>query len=677
MMKSLKLLLSSYIYAATTCGFLLTATPSFASVNFETRAKTVTEHWANKKVSSDPKNKVYQAIAAYERGKTQRANSIVDELIKFNYANHRDKRVEAFMTMTMTYTISNYGDKMGSTRKNKAIKKIFTFDPDDGRSENHKYMFKSGALILGERYKGSWSTKKSAEQARKEASDYLYKEAQRFFEKGLNEHDSNNYVMHTINSWLLVHDYTKDPKMKKTAKKVLDVMFAGIAPEIIDGAWASSTRRTLTPGNFKQTDSGKNNVGFTWLAFGHNRKSTGRYEDTLFATSDYRIPSEIAALGTEKYRVSPYVHREKHLKYSPVYKYSWIDKTYGLYSTYDGNELRGGGQSHKWGVAWPGGYFNLKDTSPDQRQAQFKTGDTKYNQVFQHENALIGVTVKPSEMDRYAHNITETIKKSGWEFMKGGNSVYIAYRNIKGNKAWIVETYPASAFKTLNAFANHILKNAKVGQLSLSSSTPGLTYFTSKGDKMDMKYQKSTNKSQAFVNKTQKVNGKLRNYQQWPHMSNPWLSYNPSNGQLSINGNAPTTVATNRVSTSTINNSTTNTTTSQPSNSVAEGCQATDANITLARKKFEQQCGVKYNKSQGHDCDATAKGKVTCSTDSISVTETSTKVAEVCQATGANITLAKRKFEQQCGVKYNKSQGHDCDATANGQVICSAKELEI
>ena len=117
-------------------------------------------------------------------------------------------------------------------------------------------------------------------------------------------------------------------------------------------------------------------------------------------------------------------------------------------------------------------------------------------------------------------------------------------------------------------------------------------------------------------------------------------------------------------------------------------CQAYGSTLNQAIKNFEQSCVKKYDKSKGHDCDPDGKGWV-CATGDVKDQGGSTPPPppnkpgggsdkpdnEHCQATGNTVNQAIKNFEQSCGIKYEKSKGHDCDPDGKGGWICSTKEM--
>ena len=429
-----------------------------------------------------------------------------------------------------------YGKLMGRQRKSILIKKVKSFDPFSGASENHKLLNISAAYILAESEPELDWKNYSNQEVYQRAKNFLSHEAKDAFKKGLWEFDSSNYIMFHINSWILLHDFAIDTEIKRLSKFVLDSIFAGIAPEIIDGTWAASTSRTYTPINANYRDK-KGNIAFTWLAFGHRRKSMGEPRIITLAVSDYRIPQEIVAAAiTRDDSILPYEHKEKHSRFRsgkyPFYKYSWIDRGYGIYSTYDGNEVTKfkTDQYHKWGIAWNGGYFVLKDID---LQSKYPTGDSPYNQVLQHQNVILGVTIQPEKIQRYQKNISDNILAGGWEFMTGGDSLYIAFYQVDNYRGWIVETYPKNSFATLEEFAAYIIKKSEINLDKIDDPLPALSYKTSKGDRLSITYQND----HSYINKKQKVNGKSRNYQSWPVIKNPWMRFNEEKQELILIAN--------------------------------------------------------------------------------------------------------------------------------------------
>jgi hypothetical protein len=505
---------------------------------FELRAKDVTTAWSSKSVENSPQRIVYKAVAQYAAGQTDDANANIDKTLAFDLSLSTQGEISAFVGQPLAYAVMRYGAQMGVARKATVIAKIKSFDPLGGASENHKLLYRSmGYIIAATSPDTPWAAYTNQDVLNK-SKQYLLNEADVAFRLGLWEFDSSNYIQFHINSWILVHDFSPDPEMKAIAKISLDRIFAGIAPEILKGgAWAASTSRSYSPSNSNFQDDGQN-ITFTWLAFGHDKKFIGDTRTVILATSDYRIPDQILAAANRPDQMLPFANREKHSRPNSgktyFYKYSWIENDYGIYSTYDGNraaDTSGSlGQAHRWGVTWNDGYFVLKDIV----DTKYSTGDTVDNQVFQHENTILGVSISPAKMTRKELDITRKIVKSGWEFLEGGNAVYIAFYSASGNRAWVVETAKKSQFASLELFSDHIVKNARVDSSGILNSKPSLKYTTGGGAKVEMAYQ--TDKT--YVNKSNKINGSATNYQNWPTIENPWMAFDESKVEMILKDTA-------------------------------------------------------------------------------------------------------------------------------------------
>jgi hypothetical protein len=470
---------------------------------------------------------VYKAVAQYAAGETDGANTTIENVLAADLSALPQAEISAFVGQPLAYAVMRYGDQMGAARKTRLIAKIKSFDPLGGASENHKLLYRSMGYIIAATFPDTpWASTTNQDVLNK-CKQYLLNEASAAFKNGLWEFDSSNYIQFHINSWILVHDFSSDPEMKAIAKISLDRIFAGIAPEILKGgAWAASTSRTYSPSNSNYQDDGQN-ITFTWLAFGHQKKFFGDTRTVVLATSDYRIPDQILAAANRPDEMLPFANKEKHFRPNSgkiyFYKYSWIENGYGIYSTYDGNRAAEGydlDQAHRWGVIWNDGYFVLKDIV----DSKFSTGDTVDNQVFQHENTILGVSIAPAKMARKDLDIKRKITKSGWEFLEGGSAVYIAFYSESGNRGWIVETAKKSDFSTLEDFSDHILKNARIDASGVANNVPTLKYTASGGTKLEIAYQVD----KTYVNKTNKVNGVAIDYQNWPTLENPWMAFDES-----------------------------------------------------------------------------------------------------------------------------------------------------
>lgn len=117
-------------------------------------------------------------------------------------------------------------------------------------------------------------------------------------------------------------------------------------------------------------------------------------------------------------------------------------------------------------------------------------------------------------------------------------------------------------------------------------------------------------------------------------------------------------------------------------------CQASGNTLYRAIKNFENSCGIKYDKSKGHDCDPDGNGGWICSTGKISDGGSSgddddddgntgsSNDGDNCQASGKTLNQAIKNFENSCGIKYNKSKGHDCDPDGNGGWTCATSKIQ-
>ena len=342
---------------------------------------------------------------------------------------------------------------------------------------------------------------------------------------GLGKDDSPMYIPFYLNSFILLYEFSPDPLIKQKARLALDFIMANGAPEFLNGVWAAATLRNVAP----RTDplSGTA-VKHGYLYFGIPSTYNSINAETIpCALSTYRLIHPIIVAATN--RSKSFLHRELSRgagrpAVSRGYKTTFMNRTYGIFSDYDGNAASGWRDQYtRWGVIWPNGAFYLKDVYAA------NGGDTRYNQTMQHLGTVLGVSVEP--MTKFEIGIARKFTSDGWDFMQGADAVYIAYRPFgSGPRAWVVETTARAAYPSLESFATAIRTKANADGSGASDAAPRLTYTTSAGVLLDIQYSSDGSRTNA----KHFVNGQKVDYASWPLLENPWMSGKPGGGVLKM-----------------------------------------------------------------------------------------------------------------------------------------------
>lgn len=456
-----------------------------------------------------------------------------------------------------------------------------TYYTSNGSTENHKLMYKTAGYLVAQTWP-DWSNA-AVELAGNKAE--LEAIMNQYVHKGLAEYDSPTYNAMTINCLMLLAEFVQDSELKMKAKMTLEWMLANIGAEWTNGYYVSSTLRvypvSVTP------QEGAASTIQNWLLWGGRTPSypaslsdhaTEAHYSVSNATSTYRMPAILERIGQD--RSVPYVQRENGNWNTRTSKYSYITDKFGLASQVELNNLGWADQARRWLARWdsekPGSTFFM--THP--RLANDYKGATIYEQVMQHNGALIGVYKIPTSGTINGTNpilqyiegpiSTEAAKQivedSGWVFIHGGGTM-LAVKPVKGytwaadrtinsqvfktlrseyNKNGVVlEVVPASDYglageetlpeeerlsNELDRFKDDILANTAIDASHLDETNPRLIYTTLSGDQMDITYQYP-----GVYNNNRKLNGQAVAYGSWPLMGSPYMHQDYNGDLLTLN----------------------------------------------------------------------------------------------------------------------------------------------
>lgn len=269
----------------------------------------------------------------------------------------REPRGDVFWMISVMTMYSHGKDAMSQEVCDAVCHAWKTYAPFRGDTENHWLLYYAALFLAAEtlpHLDGSqWFNGKSSEENLHEAKEYLLEWVRITTTIGQGEFDSPTYLPTYIGALILLHDFAKDPVLKKMGSMMCDYLLADFAVEHLNGQYIGGHSRTKEPSVFEPLNA--ESAGIAALYFGARAKSKTQ-NDIICALSSYRIPDIIYHIATD--RTTPYIHQEKKrtrdiIRFSkeknlPVYKYSYVTRGYALGS------LQGGIlqpiQQHTWGL---------------------------------------------------------------------------------------------------------------------------------------------------------------------------------------------------------------------------------------------------------------------------------------------------------------------------------------
>lgn len=518
--------------------------------NYPQRSQSIIRHFAKRKPHGYPKNirryarsGIYHAMAKYAVGDIQAANTLVNQIFSGNLQVLGND--QSFVVMAGMDLYLRYKQHMPSPLRWK-IRQFVTQKPVFPKmlTANHRLMLATGHYLAAQ----TWPDWRPDAPMQKQAKLQISKFITDLGRHGMVEHDSPVYHVFYLNCLLSLQDHVADPQFRNQTQVGLELLLASMAPEWLDGYWATSTLRTFS---FTHDPHQAAQIGaLGWLYWGGQKPPMWMGASVMHAISDYRVPEVLVNISRD--RTQPYRHRETHganyngkAKYR---KYTFMDREYALFSQYDGlGKLGWHRQMQRMGLIWKaptsGAAVVVKQPVKGIR------GDTKTGQVLQHERTLIGVYKGP--VTAFVPNnatVLHRFEDSGWIFMHG-STVLIGLKVIKGHQ-WqktqklgygrryqatfdrliskesrngvVIQTAPVEDFKqsstlaTLKTFATTVKSQTRVDSIGIDQANPRLSFKDLYGNDLELVF-----------NRDRKVNSKTIDYLAWPLFENPWMNSNP------------------------------------------------------------------------------------------------------------------------------------------------------
>lgn len=450
--------------------------------------------------------------------------------------------------------------------KEKVRKQMTNYDYSAGGStENHKLMFKTAGYLTALAFPDWENAEATMDHCRSE----LLKIMDETVHYGIKEFDSPTYGTFYITCLLSLYDHCKDAEFKKRVQMTLEWHLLNLAPEWMNGYLISSSLREYEFACSPYMESPYPLVGWLLFGGGPNPVLEQKYVDgelvvnnegffsVQVALTSYRVPDIIQNIASD--RSNAYIHKESHdmnplsqLNYPWGFKkYTYINKTYGLTSQWDGLSLGWSAQMRRWKLIWeseaPASTFFLTHPCYYEGSAEKLYGATPREQTLQHNGTLLAMyKIESGEPYPYVTGVVpvEAIKhkkedESGWIFFDGGSVLFAVkfyhpyaweedrmFRGVKHNilrcdqrnTAVVVETslpdaYKATGTKTvLDLFAEDILENTKLDYVVKDVEYRETIYRSLKGDTLKLVF-----------NYGRFINDEKINYDDWSLYSNPWM----------------------------------------------------------------------------------------------------------------------------------------------------------
>lgn len=499
-------------------------------------------------------------------------------------------RGDMFWMYPFTTVMYNGREALPEATKRKMQDMWRTYAPYRGDTENHWALYYATLYLAAQMYPNElgsqWYTGKSSQENFDEAEEYLLSWMDLTTTIGQGEYDSPHYMRVFMAPMALLYAYAEDPAMRKRAHMMLDYLIADFAAESLNGLAGGAysrmyEREAMHPWRAPGAPQ------MSWLLFG-NIPFSASGESFILSLSGYEPPALLHYIATD--RQAPYVHREykrtrhrmRHsaVKNAPVYKYSRVRPEYVLGSSQGG--LLQPIQQQTWTLTWAvedprearNAFFSVHAySSPIELGMYFAelqefiteivvrskkeydspdkiTGGSPYEQVFQHEDALIALYDIP-EGTRFPHTNTffskdleqRTEDESGWIFARGGDAL-IAYYPLQPytwtsradmldpalshdllmsahlKNGAVLQVAPASAYASFAAFQDAVRALPLETQ---TTPTPSVRFTTLGGDVLETTY-----------GDTPRINGAPINFEAWPLFDGPFLQAERGSRQLEM-----------------------------------------------------------------------------------------------------------------------------------------------
>lgn len=467
------------------------------------------------------------------------------------------------------------GQLSGSARK--ALRRSWkNYMPYRGDTENHFLLYYTCLYLMSQLWPNeggeTWYSGKSSEENFEEARQWIESWVKLTTTRGQGEYDSPHYMGVYLLPMSYLAQWAKDPAMKKRAAMMLDYLIADYAPENLDGLYVGAHARVYEQNLLEKWAGVSSDFGYLWFGLGRPLPFPDNYVFYYSVASGYQPPEILQGIATD--RGTPYTHYERKRTRNrwrfneelngPVYKTTYVRREYAV-SSDQGGVLQPI-QQHSWDVTWhvpdPRGIQNTfltlhpyssivelhtyfvfnADNAVEGVVKTKKTydspdkflGGSPYEKIVQDQDTVITLYDIPPET-RFPHvngffskDLSEVVEDpSGWIFMRGGDSAYIACRPLQPyswkpiagggrrlfspylKNGFVVQVAAASEYRDLQSFGRTIVKLPLEVHLK---PVPSVRFRSLRDKLIEFTYGVPP-----------RIDGREMDYEHWPLFGGPFL----------------------------------------------------------------------------------------------------------------------------------------------------------
>jgi hypothetical protein len=353
---------------------------------------------------------------------------------------------------------------------------------------------------------------------------------------------------------------------------MLDLLIADYAPENLDGLFVGAHARVYETQLVEPANGVSADFGWVWFGLGHREAVPANYTLYYLLASGYEPPEVLKLIATD--RSQPYTHYERKRTrnrwrfydelHGPVYKTTYVRREYAVGSDQGG--ILQPIQQHSWDVTWSvpdargvqNTFFTMHPYSSMQElQTYFvfnpdgavegivkskKTydspdkllGGSPFEKIVQDRDTVIALydiapeTRFPQVNGFFSKDLKEVVEdSSGWIFMRGGDSTYLACRPLQPyswkpidgggrrlfspylKNGFVVQVAAASEFADLAAFRKAIVALPLEFHVE---PTPSVRFRSLRGTMIEFTYGTAP-----------RLNDVKVDYEHWPLFGGPFV----------------------------------------------------------------------------------------------------------------------------------------------------------
>ena len=189
----------------------------------------------------DPRRRLYLAIVKISSGRDRETG-----LRYLRQAAGQDAPWECFQTYAAMEAILRLGDRLPPDLTEKMKARIVAgFTSDLGFTENHKLQYRTARYLFGQmRPDGPrFADGMTPGEAKREADAWIDDWIHRTISVGQYEFDSPNYASLYFLCLTSLHDFSRDPLLRRKAWMMLHLLLADYAALYLDGSWTGAHSR--------------------------------------------------------------------------------------------------------------------------------------------------------------------------------------------------------------------------------------------------------------------------------------------------------------------------------------------------------------------------------------------------------------------------------------------------